>query len=299
VISLRALAPAKVNLCLYLGGVRDDGRHELVTLFESLSLCDELELRFGDERDRVICADVPDENLVGRALAALRSSGWDAPPLTVTINKRIPIAAGMAGGSADAAAALRLAVAVTPSLGAVVGEVAASLGSDVPAQLEPGLSIGTGAGEIVSPQAPLGSHAFVIVPSPERLSTAEVYREADRLGLGRPSLSALRDGLRDAVRAGATLPSELMVNDLEPAALSLCPSIASAIADVRAAGAAQALVCGSGPTVAGIFWGEGASARALDAARALAPSHPGTLAASPVDAPFGAAALSSGTIASP
>ena len=112
---LTAAAPAKVNLCLYLGGVRADGRHELVTVFESVSLCDRLSLTAsGSPGDAVICPGVEAPNLVSAALDELRGAGWSGPPVTLTIDKRIPVAAGMGGGSADAAAALRLARAVQP-----------------------------------------------------------------------------------------------------------------------------------------------------------------------------------------
>src|ERR1700716_3843509 len=120
---LTALAPAKVNLCLFLGGVRRDGRHELVTVFESLSLTDSLELSVLSEGpDRVICPGVVGPNLVSDALAGLR-------------------AAGRGGGSADAAAALRLAGALEPVPDGVLERLAASLGADVSAQLAPGVSL--------------------------------------------------------------------------------------------------------------------------------------------------------------
>src|SRR5207248_2524911 len=115
---------------------------------------------------------------------ALRARGWRAPPLLVEITKRIPVAAGMGGGSSDAAATLLLAARLEPADDATLHEVAASLGADVPAQLTPGVSLGTGAGEIVEPLSRPDPHAFVIVPLPFALSTADVYREADRLGLG-------------------------------------------------------------------------------------------------------------------
>ncbi len=286
---LRALAPAKVNLCLFLGATRADGRHELVTLFQSLSLADELVLEPG-AIDRVICPGVEGDNLALAAIAALRARGWTGPPLQITITKRIPVAAGMAGGSADAAAALRLAAAFAPMRASELGAVAASLGADVPGQLSPGLSVGTGAGELVAPREPLASHAFVILPSAQRLSTAAVYREADRLELARSpeQLREARAQLEAALSAGARLPAELIVNDLAPAAVSLCPSIAEALSAATASGAEQAIVCGSGPTVAGVFWGHDAQQRATAACRALAISHPNAVPATPVRSPFGA-----------
>ena len=105
---MRIHAPAKLNLCLFLGPRRDDGLHELCSLFEPLALADAIEVSEAD-RDEVVCPGVEGENLAARALAALRERGWDGPPLRIEIEKRIPVAAGLGGGSADAAAVLRLA----------------------------------------------------------------------------------------------------------------------------------------------------------------------------------------------
>ena len=110
---LRELAPAKINLCLFLGPTRADGRHELVTLFDSVTLYDELSVEPAGS-DHVACQGVAGPNLVGDALSALRAAGWDGPPVHVEIDKRIPVAAGMGGGSADAAAMLRVAVRLAP-----------------------------------------------------------------------------------------------------------------------------------------------------------------------------------------
>jgi len=292
VTRLRALAPAKLNLCLSLGPVREDGRHELVTVFESISLADELSLSAIDgPEDEVVCPGVEGPNLVAAALRALRAAGWDAPPVRVEVEKRIPVAAGLGGGSADAAAALRLAEGLDPLGPGLAERIARELGADVPAQLVPGVSLGTGAGEVVEPLPPLSEHAFVIVPQPFALSTPEVYREADRLDLPRPDLSAWQGRLGAALGPGVALPSELMINDLEGAAVSLAPAVEHALEAVQAAGADRALVCGSGPTVAGIFWGGDAEGRAQRAAEALIASHPGATAAVPV--PSG----TSGTIA--
>ncbi len=288
VIRLRALAPAKVNLALFLGGTRPDGRHELVTVFQALSLADTLELETRDAGpDTVRCEGVDGENLAARALAALRARGWGGPPVQLTIEKRIPIAAGMAGGSADAAAALRLAMALLPGRAEELDLVAARLGADVPSQLLPGVTLGTGAGELVEHFEPLGTHAYVVIPSTARLATPDVYREADRLGLGR-SASELREryeSLLELVSAGGRrLPDDLLVNDLQPAAVSLCPSIAAALDAAAAAGADHALVSGSGPTVVGVFWGSAAADRASAAAAILRPSFAGVTVATPVAA---------------
>ena len=288
---LRALAPAKINLALFLGPVREDGRHELVTVFESISLADELVLETLDAglaADEVVCPGVAEPNLVTRALSELRARGWDGPPVRIEIDKRIPVAAGLGGGSADAAAAMRLAVELAPGRPEEVMDVAACLGADVPSQVVPGVSVGTGAGEIVEPFGPLVPHGVLVLPAGVELSTPEVYREADRLELPRP-MAALRERYQDLIGGleSGRLARGLVVNDLEPAALKLCPSIASALGAARAAGADHALVCGSGPTVAGLFWGADGAERAADAAQSLSEDFAGAVAAQPVGAEFG------------
>jgi 4-diphosphocytidyl-2-C-methyl-D-erythritol kinase len=271
-VRLVALAPGKVNLCLLVGPRRDDGRHEVVTLIESVSLADELVLTDGD-RDEVLCPGVDGPNLVARALEGLRARGWGGPPVRIEIEKQIPVAGGMGGGSADAAAALRLARSLAPIPDEALAEWAAELGSDVPSQLEPGLTLGTGAGDRIARREPLREHALVIVPLEHRLSAADVYAEADRLGLA-----------RSAEELSELLASELpFVNDLEPAAISLCPAVTDALAAVRATGADLAFVTGSGPTVCGLFWGQDAPDRAEAAARHL----PAAKCAVPVQADFG------------
>ncbi len=276
-MNLTALAPGKVNLCLFVGPARADGRHEVVTLLESVSLADELSITARDDggSDEVSCPGVRGVNIVSRALEALRSSGWSAPPVRVEISKRIPVAAGMGGGSADAGAALRLAQRLAPVSELALAELAARLGADVPSQLKPGLAIGTGAGDEVEPLAPLAPHAAVIFPQDHHVSAAEVYAEADRLGLPRTSadLERLRRELWAALEApdgeAVRLPRELLVNDLEPAAISLCPDITGALDAVRGAGADHTMVSGSGPTVVGLFWGPDGLDRAAIAAASL------------------------------
>jgi 4-diphosphocytidyl-2-C-methyl-D-erythritol kinase len=283
-------APAKVNLCLFLGPARADGRHELVTLFESISLADELSVSVGSRlADEVCCDEIDDPNLAAIALERLRARGWEGPPLQVEVAKHIPVAGGMGGGSADAAAVLRLANELRAVPQHTIAEVAAELGADVPSQLSPGLALGTGAGERVQPQQPLAPHAFVVVPQPYRLATHEVYAEADRLDLphDRAGLEEKLDQLRGELSSGARLPSALVVNELEPAALSLLPQIGEPLAAIRDAGADHALVSGSGPTVLGLFWGEDAMRRAARSQAGLRDHFPDTMTATPVDFAFG------------
>jgi 4-diphosphocytidyl-2-C-methyl-D-erythritol kinase len=256
-------APAKLNLCLYLGRARDDGLHELCSLFEPLALADLVRVEPA-ERDEVVCPGVggaPEENLAARALAALRAAGWEREPLRIEVEKLTPVAAGLGGGSADAAAVLRLAAGEVAELRAI----AAVLGADVPSQLRPSLALVRGAGELVEPLPRPAPHAAVLLPGGGGLSTAAVFAAADRLGLGREpeELDDLAAALRTAAGAGASpfAYAELLLNDLEPAARSLRPEIGDALDRLRTAGAGLAILSGSGPTAVGLF-GDLAAARA-------------------------------------
>jgi 4-diphosphocytidyl-2-C-methyl-D-erythritol kinase len=266
-------APAKLNLGLYLGKPREDGLHELCSLFEPLALADLLRITEA-ERDEVVCPGVEGENLAARALRALRERGWDAPPLRIEIEKRTPVAAGLGGGSADAAAVLRLATdsnitsvrsnpriaresANAPVPVADLVAIAAELGADVPSQLRPALALVRGAGERVEPLPAPAEHAVLLLPSGEGLSTKDVFNEADRLGLGREEaeLDEIAGKLRVAAGAGASPLSyvDLLINDLEPAAVSLRPDIGDALEALRRTGAPAVFLSGSGPTVVGLF----------------------------------------------
>lgn len=257
-------APAKINLCLYLGRGREDGLHELCSLFEPLTLADLLTVTPA-AADEVVCPGVEGENLAAAALAALRDAGWEHGPLRIEIEKRVPVAAGLGGGSGDAAAVLRLAAGEVAEL----PRIAAGLGADVPSQLRPALSLVRGAGEEVEPLPAPPAHAAVLLPDGGGLSTASVFAEADRLGLGREQaeLDELATGLREAAGAGDSPLAypELLVNDLEPAARSLRPAIGAALDALREAGAAVAFLSGSGPTTVGLF-ADLAAARAAAAA---------------------------------
>jgi len=247
-------APAKLNLCLYLGRTRDDGLHELRSLFCPLALSDRIAVTTSeDERDEVICEGVEGPNLAAAALAALRARGWKSPPLRIEVDKRIPVAAGLGGGSADAAAVLRLAD------GDVAGlpDIALELGADVPSQLNPAFALVAGAGERLEELRPPASVGVVLVPFARGLGAGEVYAEADRLGLGRTDeeLAQIDAELRRVAEAGGSPLgyAELLVNDLEAAAVSLRPRIAGALDALRDVGAKVAFVTGSGPTAVGLF----------------------------------------------
>jgi 4-diphosphocytidyl-2-C-methyl-D-erythritol kinase len=245
-------APAKLNLCLYLGPARDDGLHELRSLFCPLILSDRVEVTSADE-DEVVCPGVEGPNLAGVALDALRARGWRSPPLRIEIAKMVPVAAGLGGGSADAAAVLRLA------RGEIAGleELAAGIGADVPSQLDPVFALVGGAGERVEPLPEPGQFAVVLIPFDWGLRAGDVYAEADRLGLGRSAeeLAEVEGRLRDAAEAQRSPLdyTELLVNDLQGAALSLRPEIGEALAALEQVGARAVLVTGSGPTAVGLF----------------------------------------------
>jgi 4-diphosphocytidyl-2-C-methyl-D-erythritol kinase len=261
---IREHAPAKVNLILHVGDVRGDGLHELASLFASLELADELTIDVSDgDRDEVVCAGVSGPNLATRAIDELRAElDGDLPPLRVGIDKRIPVAAGMGGGSADAAAVLRgaNAIAGSPLDPAALRAVGARIGADVPSQIEPRHALVTGAGEHVEP-VELPPLALVLIPQQAGLSTADVYREADRIGSTRSRLDP------DALRALAGAPlAELaaaLENDLEAAALSLRPELATELQALRDAGALAARITGSGPTAFGLFSDRSLAERAV------------------------------------
>jgi 4-diphosphocytidyl-2-C-methyl-D-erythritol kinase len=245
-------APAKLNLGLYLGGTREDGRHELRSIFCPLMLADRIKVG-SDEEDSVVCPGVDGPNLAAAALAALRERGWSGPPLLIEIDKRIPVAAGLGGGSADAGAVLRLAEGEVPGL----AEIAAELGADVPSQLDPRFALVGGAGERVEPLPDPGDFGAVLIPFDDGLGAGEVYAEADRLGLGRSAseLEELAGRLRAAAAPGVSPLAyrELLRNDLQEAALSLRPEIGEALLALGEVGAEVALVAGSGPTAVGLF----------------------------------------------
>ena len=256
---VRELAPAKVNLVLQVGRRRADGLHDIASLFASLELADEILVEPAD-RDQVVCPRVPGDNIVAAALAAFRAEA-ELPPLRVTIDKRIPVAAGLGGGSADAAAALRAANAIAgdPLDAVALRSVAMRVGADVPSQVEPRHALVTGAGEQVEP-VELPEMVLVLVPAAEGLATGAVYAEADRLPSTRPRLDP--DALRTLAGAPLAALARGLENDLEPAALSLRPELTATLTALHEAGALAARITGSGPTAFGVFESEAAAGAA-------------------------------------
>lgn len=260
--SVTVRVPAKVNLQLSVGPLRSDGFHELATVFQAVGLYDEVVVRPNDGPGIALTVSgegegqipLDDENLAYRAAVLLAEHTGVEPRVALHIHKSIPVAGGMAGGSADAAATLLACDTLwrqsTPrdELMALAGE----LGSDVPFALHGGTAIGTGRGESLTPVLSRGSFHWVFAVADGGLSTPAVYRECDRLRGGRkvpePYVS---DMLMQAMRAGdAVLLGKALHNDLQAAALSLRPALRQVLEVGEDFGALGGLVSGSGPTCA-------------------------------------------------
>ncbi|MDX3236301.1 4-(cytidine 5'-diphospho)-2-C-methyl-D-erythritol kinase [Streptomyces sp. ME03-5709C] len=277
--SVTVRVPAKVNVQLAVGGPRPDGFHDLANVFLAVGLYDEVTVTPAEElRITVAGPDagqvpVDPSNLAARAAVALAARHGLEPRVHIHIAKDIPVAGGMAGGSADAAGAL-VACDALWGTGASREEllaICAELGSDVPFSLVGGAALGRGRGELLEPLETGGTFHWVFAVADGGLSTPEVYRECDRLRGGtavpEPEASAV---LIEALRTGdAVALAGALANDLQPAALSLRPSLAATLAAGTEAGALAALVSGSGPTTAFL-------AKDAEAAQAVA----GALAAS-------------------
>ena len=264
----RELAPAKINLVLRVGPIAANGLHEVASLFASLDLADEVEVEPA-EHDSVECAGVDGPNLAAAAVERLRQFAPSLPPLRVRITKRIPVAGGLAGGSADAAAVMRAANSFheLPFDDHQLRELAAPLGSDVPSQVAPSHAVVSGTGERVEPVS-LPAMTVVLVPSAVGVATRDVFRKADQMGLPRPVVDT--GDLRALAAESLTTIAGRLENDLQPATLRLRAELATTIETLLGAGALGAQVSGSGPTVFGLFPDP-------DAARAAVERIPGSL----------------------
>lgn len=258
--SVTVSAPGKINLCLFVGPVREeDGRHELVTVFQPLDLVDLVAAELDESLpgDVVECPGVTGTNLASVALAAYRAeTGWDGPPIRLRITKRIPVAGGMAGGSADAAAALRIAAAFAGDADrARLEAIAVPLGADVPSQVQGRRAIGTGAGERLKRSAAHPDWEAVVLPIDAELRAGDVFAEADRLDPPRDqeTMNELRRAVAQAETSIGVEQAGLAINDLQRAARRLCPPIDATITLLEEHGAEHAMVSGSGPTVVGLF----------------------------------------------
>lgn len=273
--SVTVRVPAKVNAQLAVGAARPDGFHDLANVFLAVGLYDEVTATPADELT-ITCsgpdaAQVPLDtgNLAARAALALAARHGIAPGVHLHITKDIPVAGGMAGGSADGAAAL-LACDALWGTGATREEllaICAELGSDVPFSLVGGAALGVGRGEQLTPVEVGGTFHWVFAVADGGLSTPAVYGEFDRLTAGRdiPAPTA-SESLLDALRSGDSgALAATLSNDLQPAALSLRPSLADTLAAGTGAGALAALVSGSGPTTAFLVADEASARKVADA----------------------------------
>ena len=290
--SVTVRAPAKLNLHLSVGPLREDGYHELTTVFHAVGLYDELTVRPADALSLVVQGDtaegVPTDgtNLAVRAVQLLAAdSGRDAS-VSLLLHKGIPVAGGCAGGSADAAAAL-VACDALWGLGLSkdeLAELAQRLGSDVPFALHGGTALGTGRGEQLTPVLGSGSYCWVLALPDTGLSTPEVYGELDRLREEGPlTLVSDPSGVLAALRQGS--PEALgnaLANDLQAAALSLRPELAGLLEAATALGALGAMVSGSGPTVMLLARDEGHAAALATALPGEAPCRSVRVAGGPV-----------------
>ena len=273
--SVTIAAPAKVNLALYVGAPDITGFHPLLTAFQALDLWDELTASATDMTSIGIAADfdvssipLDEANLVWRAHTLLSEHVAPLPPTRFDITKRIPVAGGMAGGSADAAAAT-IALAELHGLGADTGvlrDICRALGSDVPFSLVGGSAVGRGRGDVIEPLTIDSPLSLVVIPSDHTLSTPEVYRKLDDIRAEEEVTlpDALSDEFLRAWRAGdADALAPLMHNDLQAATLSMMPELQRTLDDLVSLGALTSIVSGSGPTTVGL-------ARTIDHAHELA-----------------------------
>jgi 4-diphosphocytidyl-2-C-methyl-D-erythritol kinase len=255
--------PSKVNLHLAVGAVRKDGFHELVTVFQSLSLTDEVTVAIADEPGVEVRGEgasaVPTDgaNLAWRAveeLARHAGKGAEEPKVRVMIRKSIPVSGGMAGGSADAAATLvALANLWKLEMGRdELAHVAAALGSDVPFMLHGGTALGTGRGEQIVPVLTRHTFHWVLAFARGGLATPKVYAEMDRLrDSGDPPRVGEVEPVLEALATGDPRQLALLLgNDLQAAAVSLRPGLRRTLRAGVDAGALAGTVSGSGPTCA-------------------------------------------------
>lgn len=264
---VRVRAPGKINLFLRVGTLLDDGYHDLATVYQAVSLYEDVRASHADEfslqvSGTVDTAGVPTDasNLALRAARLLATRTGYAGGVRLEVRKHVPVAGGMGGGSADAAAAL---VACDALWGTGIGRdellaLGAELGADVPFALAGGTAIGVAHGDRLSPVLATGSFEWVIAIADFGLSTPDVYAELDRrrarqvLDIAPPPLAPQVDArVLQALRAGdAVMLADAMESDLQAAAFGLAPGLVDLIALGESAGALAGIVSGSGPSVA-------------------------------------------------
>jgi 4-diphosphocytidyl-2-C-methyl-D-erythritol kinase len=258
--SVTVRVPAKINLQLSVGSVRADGYHDLATVFHAVSLYDEVVATAADDLSLTVDGEdtesVPLDatNLAARAAVLLAERTGVPANVHLHLRKGIPVAGGMAGGSADGAAALLACDALwrTGLDRAELHELATDLGSDVPFALVGGTAVGVGRGERLNPALARGRFDWVLAVADGGLSTPAVYTECDRLRGGRPVVEPrVSETLMTALRAGdAPALGKALSNDLQAAACSLRPQLRQTLQLGEEHGALGAVVSGSGPTCA-------------------------------------------------
>ena len=259
---VRVRASGKINLALRVGAVRPNGYHPLATVFQSVSLFDEIGVRWADPGCFTVkvtgeqADQVPqDERNLAVKAAQLLADHYGAGRFgaEITIRKTIPVAGGMAGGSADAAGAL-LACSVLWDLDTAPDELrsfGAHLGADVPFQLMGGTALGTGRGDELVPVLSRGSYHWVLALSADELSTPAVFRRFDALNTDAPEDLPMPNDVMNALVGGdAAALGDALVNDLEPAATAMRPSLTRILETGTDLGALGAIVSGAGPTCA-------------------------------------------------
>jgi 4-diphosphocytidyl-2-C-methyl-D-erythritol kinase len=241
---VRASAAAKINLGLVVGPVRDDGKHELLTVYQRVGIADRIDV---DEADRLTVEGFPDDTLVTRALQLLAERAGVEPRWRVRIEKRLPVAAGIGGGSSDAATALRLANATTQLDADQLHAIAAEVGADVPFFLHDGPQLGSGDGTTLEPvDLPQDFWILLLLPNDARKeSTAAVYRAFDERN-GADGWDERAAAFREAI-ANVRRPRDLA--QLPPNDLATSPHTER----LRTLGAFHADVSGAGPSVYGLF----------------------------------------------
>jgi 4-diphosphocytidyl-2-C-methyl-D-erythritol kinase len=261
--SITVRVPGKVNLYLAVGDRRDDGYHELTTVFHAVSLLDEVTVRNADVLSLEMVGEgaeslpTDERNLAWQAAELMAEHVGRAPDVAITIEKSIPVAGGMAGGSADAAGVL-VAMNSLWELGVPrrdLHTLAARLGSDVPFALHGGTALGTGRGEELATVLARNTFHWVLAFADGGLSTPAVFAEIDRLreldgDRSPPRLEDPEPVLAALASGDPTTLAPLLGNDLQPASLSLDPGLRRTLRAGTAAGALAGIVSGSGPTCA-------------------------------------------------
>ena len=295
--SVTASAPGKTNLFFAVGPLQEDGFHDVASVYLALDLREEVtvtpaaswsvSVTGNVSADQIASVPTDESNLVVKAAKHVAElAGVDAQPVSFTINKHVPVAGGMGGGSADAAAALAAVDALWCTGVEEKLSESVELGADVPFALAGGIAIGLGRGEVLTQIEAVRPIHLVLVTSDEGLSTPAVYRRLDELRAARgidPKLAAEATVPADLIRAlqtgDQTALASLLKNDLQEAALDLRPDLKKSIDAGLAAGAIAGFVSGSGPTIAFLVAdADGAESLAqklhIEGYRALAASGP-------------------------